>query len=52
MNYYDVMCYGKEDLSREDFIIEAMTEEEYDAYVDEMAAEYEAELAYEGGYCG
>ena len=56
MKYFDTMNYGVEDPTIEDLIayesvdFEAMYEDEM--FVEEMASNYEAELAYEGGYCG
>lgn len=60
MDYYDVMCYGMEDPTIEELLAaEAIDFEDYagamyedEMYVEEMAVKYEAELAYEGGYCG
>lgn len=59
MKYFDVMCYGMEDPSIEEMLAaEAIDFENYadamyeDEMYEEMAAKYDAELAYEGGYCG
>ena len=50
MKYYDVMCYGMEDPSIEEILADEAID--FEDYTDEMAAKHEAELAYEGGYCG
>ena len=60
MKYFDTMCYGMEDPSIEEMLAdEAIDFEDYadamyedEMYVEEMAAKHNAELAYEGGYCG
>ena len=63
MKYFDTMCYGMEDSTIEELLADeaidfedyagAMYEDEmYEKYVEEMAAKRDAELAYEGGYCG
>ena len=63
MDYYDVMCYEMEDPTIEELLAAeaidfedyagAMYEDEmYEKYVEEMTAKHDAELAYEGGYCG
>lgn len=55
MKYFDTMNYGVEDPTIEELLayesvnFEAMYEDEV---YEEMAAKYDAELAYEGGYCG
>ena len=59
MKYFDTMCYGMEDPTIEEMLAaEAIDFEDYagtmyeDEMYAEMAAKHDAELAYEGGYCG
>ena len=52
MKYFDTICYGMEDPTIEELLADEAIDFEDEMYVEEMAANYEAELAYEGGYCG
>ena len=63
MKYFDTMCYGMEDPTIEELLADetidfddyagTMYEDEmYEKWVEEMTAKHDAELAYEGGYCG
>ena len=51
MKYFDTMCYGMEDPTIEELIAAEAIDFEDEMY-EEMTAKHDAELAYEGGYCG
>lgn len=50
MKYFDTICYGMEDPTIEELLADETID--FEDYEDVMAAKYDAELAYEGGYCG
>lgn len=50
MKYIDTMCYGMEDPTIEELLADEVID--FEDYVEEMYEKHEAELAYEGGYCG
>lgn len=62
MKHFDTMCYGLEEptieelladeiIDFEDYAGEMYEDEQYEKWCAEQAEKYDAQFAYEGGYC-